>query len=108
MEQTPNPFEFRDALFPDEDARKLHQLRLLEWMVTAERRRSIGDVQHGTQVLAPDEVPARWQLAKGVEPRTWQRDCIDKWFKKGRGTAKIVTGAGKTLLALLIAESLQN
>lgn len=108
MERTPSPFKSRDALFSDEEALKLHQLRLLEWMVTAERKRSVADVQYGTLQLNTDEIPAQWRLAKGIEPHAWQQDFIDKWFKKGRGTAKIVTGAGKTLLALLIAELLQN
>lgn len=108
MEHNPNPLKSRDALLPDQEALKLHQLRLLEWMLTAERKRSIGEVQQGALQLEPEELPVRWQLTKGVEPHGWQRECIAKWFKKGRGTAKIVTGAGKTLLALLIAELLQN
>src|SRR5439155_12638516 len=48
-------------------------------------------------------------FSEGIEPHPWQRQCIEKWRKKkGRGTVKVVTGAGKTLLALFIAELLQN
>ena len=43
-----------------------------------------------------------------MEPHPWQQQCIAKWRKKGRGTVKVVTGAGKTLLAFFIAEQLQN
>ena len=47
-------------------------------------------------------------LTKGVEPHPWQQECIAKWQRRGRGTVKVVTGAGKTLLALFIAERLQT
>lgn len=54
-------------------------------------------------------LPARWSLLRGVELRTWQEDCRDKWFKSGkRGVIKVVTGAGKTVLACGIVEWLQN
>ena len=57
----------------------------------------------------PVEIPDAWKLTKGVVPHAWQHQCIAKWRKKkGRGTVKVVTGAGKTLLALFIAELLQN
>ena len=41
-------------------------------------------------------------------PHGWQQQCATKWIKKGRGTVKVVTGGGKTLLALMIMEVLQN
>src|SRR5207302_2680506 len=57
----------------------------------------------------PLAIPDLWKLTKGVEPHAWQHQCIATWRKKkGRGTVKVVTGAGKTLLALFIAELLQN
>ena len=57
----------------------------------------------------PLGIPDTWKLTNGVAPLAWQHECIANWRKKkGRGTVKVVTGAGKTLLALFIAELLQN
>lgn len=95
---------------PDERLR-LQQLRILEWL--AERTAPQG--KSGSGKRSPrDEgetwtVPERWQLTKGYELYQWQRECVEKWFAEGhRGTVKVVTGAGKTLLAFAIAEQLQN
>jgi superfamily II DNA or RNA helicase len=39
---------------------------------------------------------------------TWQKQCIDSWLERqGRGVAQVVTGAGKTILALYAAKALQ-
>ena len=36
-------------------------------------------------------------------------ECVERWFAAGRrGVIKVVTGAGKTILALAIAERLQQ
>ena len=88
----------------------LHQFRLLEWMQAQERKEA------ASVSLAPNEaddedarVPARWQLTRGVELYAWQTECIERWFRSDhRGTVKVVTGGGKTLLGLAIAERLQN
>lgn len=55
------------------------------------------------------ELPAKWQLTEGIALRDWQQECIRRWFDTGgRGVVKVVTGAGKTVLALGLAERLQN
>lgn len=55
------------------------------------------------------EIPKIWQLLKDVSLHDWQRECIDKWFASDkRGVVKVVTGAGKTIMALGLAERLQN
>ena len=82
---------------------QLHQLRLFEWM----------EVQQPVVVekLADDgeSLPRRWELTKGVKLYSWQEECIERWFQeKYRGTAKVVTGGGKTILALAVAQKLQN
>jgi superfamily II DNA or RNA helicase len=68
-------------------------------------------------VASPDEdrprsseaFPARWQLTQGVDLREWQSACVDQWMTgNGKGVIKVVTGAGKTVLALALAERLQN
>jgi superfamily II DNA or RNA helicase len=48
-------------------------------------------------------------LTRGLELHQWQKACVDAWFDNGkRGVIKVVTGAGKTILALGIAEKLQQ
>ncbi len=54
-------------------------------------------------------VPERWELTRGIGLHEWQKKCVSEWFDAGRrGVLKVVTGAGKTILALAIAERLQN
>lgn len=64
--------------------------------------------QKATSDVSP-AVPLRWSLLGNVTLYDWQRDCIDNWFAAGkRGTVKVVTGAGKTVLALGLMERLQS
>src|SRR5439155_13822779 len=90
---------------------KLHQLRLLEWMTTTGSKR-FGDESleiRSDEKTHPASIPDLWNLTKGVEPYEWQKKCVAKWFENnGRGTVKVVTGGGKTLLAMSIAELLHN
>ena len=45
----------------------------------------------------------------GLTLAPWQRDAVHAWFAAGRrGTIKVVTGAGKTIVALAVAERLQQ
>ena len=56
-----------------------------------------------------EEIPAKWQLTNGITLHEWQNDCLEKWIKgPGKGVVKVVTGAGKTVLALALTEKLQN
>jgi superfamily II DNA or RNA helicase len=55
------------------------------------------------------ELPAQWQLTKGITLHDWQTSCVEAWFtNRNAGIIKVVTGAGKTILALGIAERLQR
>src|SRR3954470_15727168 len=57
----------------------------------------------------PRGLPSKWQLSAGLELHEWQQESLDKWFKAGkRGVAKVVTGAGKTIFALAVAQRLQS
>src|SRR5438105_10189393 len=108
MDLTPKLPVDADTLFGNPEALRLHQLRLLEWMVSAGRKPL---VHEGEPLSSPQSgiIPDVWKLTKGVEPLAWQQQCVANWRKKkGRGTVKVVTGAGKTLLALFTAELLQN
>lgn len=54
-------------------------------------------------------LPEQWELTRGIDLHAWQLQCVDAWFSAGkRGVLKVVTGAGKTILALAIAEKLQR
>lgn len=54
-------------------------------------------------------LPDQWELTRGIVLHDWQKSCIDAWFSNhNRGIIKVVTGAGKTILALGIAERLQR
>ena len=53
-------------------------------------------------------IPDIWKMLKGIELYPWQVDCVEAWFKEKHGTIKVVTGAGKTILALAIIERLQK
>jgi superfamily II DNA or RNA helicase len=55
------------------------------------------------------ELPKSWKLTQGLILHDWQEGCVEQWFHSGRrGVIKVVTGAGKTILALAIAERLQS
>ncbi len=61
---------------------------------------------HGSAAVT---LPDLWELTRGISLHDWQRDCVEAWFQAPhRGVLKVVTGAGKTLLALAIAERLQQ
>lgn len=86
----------------------LHQLRLLEWLDARSERKKDQGTKNGDQ-SAGVAVPRRWILTQGVTLYDWQEECLKKWFDaECRGTVKVVTGAGKTLLALAAAERLQE
>lgn len=54
-------------------------------------------------------MPDAWCLTRGIDLHDWQEQCVGEWFRSGhRGVIKVVTGAGKTVLALAIAERLQR
>lgn len=56
-----------------------------------------------------NKLPDHWALTKGLTLHDWQSNCVDSWFAAGKkGVIKVVTGAGKTILALAIAERLQR
>jgi superfamily II DNA or RNA helicase len=86
------------------------QLQQLSQLRFWEERSSLDAAQSAeTQLEAPTTLPATWTLTRGITLDAWQRDCVDAWFSaERRGVLKVVTGAGKTVLALAVAERLQN
>jgi len=104
-----NPEETAPVAVPfgSQEMLRLHQLRLLEWFATTGQKRRLTGEAVESEVVEP--VPDRWELTRGIQPYEWQTECIARWFASGRrGTVKVVTGAGKTLLAMAIAEQVQN
>jgi hypothetical protein len=94
--------------FGESEQLTLHQLRLLEWL-DSRTVRPTEDTAVAPATATTAGVPEKWHLARDVQLYEWQADCIERWFAAGRrGTVKVVTGGGKTLLALALAERLQN
>ena len=87
----------------EEQRLQLHQLRLYEWM-EVQQPKGIEEVGDNGK-----SVPKRWELTRGIKLYDWQDQCIERWFREEyKGTAKVVTGGGKTILGLAIAQKLQN
>lgn len=84
-----------------------HQLNLRSyWAQKTGNGEVIAEELGNSEIL---EIPAKWTLTNGIVLRDWQSDCIERWFQQGcKGIAKVVTGAGKTVLAMALTERLQN
>jgi superfamily II DNA or RNA helicase len=88
---------------------ELQQLLQIEFW----NRRKASESPSEQQLPSTDQdspgLPKRWNLTRGIDLHPWQQECVDAWFRAGRrGVLKVVTGAGKTILALAIAEKLQQ
>lgn len=96
------------ALTPAEELQLQQLLQLRAWQErSSQTAPSDRPATHERAAAAPE--PAKWRLTGGVTLHEWQRACVDAWFRNGkRGVLKVVTGAGKTILALAIAEQLQQ
>lgn len=95
------------SLQPIEELRLQQYLQVQFWQ---RRHPDTGQTPAGGSDLpVRDTLPEKWELTRGIELRPWQQECIGRWFEAGgRGVMKVVTGAGKTILALAIAERLQQ
>lgn len=59
--------------------------------------------------LVSEEVKLRKPWRLDLELWRWQKECSDSWWRNGcQGIVKVVTGAGKTVLALSLVENLKN
>ena len=54
------------------------------------------------------KLPEKWALTEGIDLYSWQVECLNRYFPSCRGIVKVVTGAGKTFLALALAQKVQN
>ncbi len=88
----------------------LQQLRLREWIGRSARG---GDAQLSSRP-EPERgraagLPQAWQMTRKLGLHSWQESACEAWFRGDRrGTIKVVTGAGKTVVALAIIERLQR
>jgi superfamily II DNA or RNA helicase len=91
---------------------KLQQLSLLD--AVAQRKETVDasadDYSDGASgKVAASAAPASWSLTGEAQLHAWQKEALEAWFAAGgRGTIKVVTGAGKTMLALAIVDQLQQ
>jgi superfamily II DNA or RNA helicase len=92
-------------LSPDEELQYQQLAQLRFWKARQEK----------VQTETPDNqvsktaIPSRWELIHGITLHQWQEQCVEAWIKAGgKGVIKVVTGAGKTVLAMAIAERLQQ
>ena len=59
--------------------------------------------------MPPTAVPKQWCLTNGIDLSQWQQEARSAWFaNRCTGTLKVVTGAGKTIVAFSLAETVQN
>lgn len=98
-------------LSPQEELR-LHQLQAKQYWVN--RAHELSRAATGASTTSPEAadlhaIPEAWSLVGDLKLYDWQRSCIEKWFAaSSQGTVKVVTGAGKTILALGLMERLQS
>ena len=93
--------------FTDEDELLLQQLLVKkEWA-----EKSTNGTREEASPVEPKtaKFPQTWKLNGAIQLYPWQKACRDRWFENnGSGTVKVVTGAGKTIFALGIIETLQK
>lgn len=97
-----------ECQFTHEDELKLHHLRAKkDWS-----EKQVVEVDSSTKGLEDHNnlpEPEKWLLSDSITLYDWQKECVNNWFNaKGKGTVKVVTGAGKTILALSTIQRLQN
>jgi superfamily II DNA or RNA helicase len=93
-----------EITFQKADELQLQQLRQIEFW-----RQHKGDFADSSQLRAKEQksssaIPEKRELTRGITLHDWQEESIASWFNAGnRSVIKVVTGAGKTILALAIA-----
>jgi len=102
------PVPSTSSLSPQEE---LVLQQLLQSQYWAERSGTATPPQapdNGSPSAPAEPLPETWDLTRGIVLHDWQEQCVASWFQNGkRGVIKVVTGAGKTILALAVAQRLQ-
>jgi superfamily II DNA or RNA helicase len=95
-------------LTPDEEL-LLEQLQQLRYWQEACKPSSSSTTDNLEIGSSSESLPGKWELTRGIQLHEWQRSCISAWMENDRrGIIKVVTGAGKTVLALAIIQELQR
>jgi superfamily II DNA or RNA helicase len=98
-------------LTPKEEL-EFQQFQQIDFWRNRTEASSLGVPSSQSSGIADDEVvaaPKSWELTRDLILHDWQSRCVDNWFAADkRGVIKVVTGAGKTILALAIIERLQQ
>ncbi|MFX0202043.1 MAG: DEAD/DEAH box helicase [Candidatus Hodarchaeota archaeon] len=82
---------------------RLNQLQILKYL--SERETKKIETQEGEA----ENLPRSWRFYQDVAPYPWQDNCLKAWKAKGRkGIVKVVTGAGKTYVAMKAVEDIQQ
>ena len=68
-------------------------------IVTALRKHNITYQDHARKFS-----PLKLNLKKSIKPRSFQREAADSWLFEQRGVVTLPTGAGKTILAVMLIE----
>ena len=100
MEETGAGTATGEPEFTEADELKWHQLDILRRVLTP-------PTLHETQGQRPDQDASlgTWGIPSSITPHAWQIAALDAWERNGRsGVVKVVTGAGKTMLALMCLE----
>ncbi|TGN77241.1 DEAD/DEAH box helicase [Bradyrhizobium yuanmingense] len=88
---------------------ELQQLLQLNFWERQAESKEVKHLEEHAEAGHQDGLPAEWKLTQGIELHGWQQACVNAWFQAGlNGVLKVVTGAGKTILALAIIEKLQR
>ncbi len=97
-------------MLTEQEELQLQQLRLLESAMRRADANADGNESPRLPCVSRARLlPDEWSLIGDTELWRWQTEALKAWFDAGcRGTIKVVTGAGKTILALAIAERLQR
>ena len=109
-EKTNNNSNIKDEWqFTPEDKFSLHTLLAKQEWIEKIISKNEPAKKTPEKLLNQDEIARTWGLSPRINLYDWQKKCIDIWFSNnGHGTIKVVTGAGKTILALSIIEHLKN
>ena len=88
--------------FTQADELRWHQLDLLRRILVPAAALGSGDHAPGDAALS-----GSWGIPEDVKPYAWQAAALEAWERsERRGVVKVVTGAGKTMLALMCIERL--
>ena len=103
-ENSPTPFRLSQG-----EIVVRHQLNLMKFWDEKSAESAEATKANNPTPCGVTEIPDKWNLLGGSPLRDWQVECRERWFGSGkRGVVKVVTGAGKTIMALGIIEALQN